>query len=126
MLVRGFHDPRAAVDAANRSRFALAASVWGRDARRARALAGQIQAGMVTINDAVTPTGHASAPFGGAKASGFGRTKGLFGLREFVQPQVLCGRRAGGMRPQLYPYSRAAWLDRCFSLYRFLFHRARS
>jgi acyl-CoA reductase-like NAD-dependent aldehyde dehydrogenase len=126
MLVRGFDDPRAAVEAANRSRFALAASVWGRDARRARALGALIQAGVVTINDAVTPTGHASAPFGGFKASGYGRTKGPFGLREFVQPQVLCGRRAGGIRPQLYPYSRAGWLDRCFSLYRFLFHRASS
>jgi acyl-CoA reductase-like NAD-dependent aldehyde dehydrogenase len=125
IVIRGVSDPQAAVEAANRGPFALAASVWGGDMTRARALAQMVQAGMVTINDAVTPTAHASAPFGGAKASGFGRTKGPIGLQEFAQPQVLFGRRAGGFRPQLFPYPSSPWLERFFSFYRLGFHPKR-
>jgi acyl-CoA reductase-like NAD-dependent aldehyde dehydrogenase len=125
VVVRGVSDPRAAVEAVNRSPFALAASIWGRDRRGARSLAEHLHAGMVTINDAVTPTAHASAPFGGAKASGFGRTKGPSGLLEFAQPQVIFERSVGGFRPQLFPYARAAVLERFFSFYRLLFHPRR-
>ena len=70
------------------ARYGLAASVWGRDLRAARSVAGGSRPGMVAINEAVTPTAHASAPFGGMKASGFGRTHGVLGLREFTQPQT--------------------------------------
>jgi acyl-CoA reductase-like NAD-dependent aldehyde dehydrogenase len=125
VVVRGVRDPQAAIDAANRSPFALAASVWGRNAHRARAVARMVQAGMVTINDAVTPTAHAAAPFGGAKASGFGRTKGAIGLREFVQAQVTFERRVGGFRPQLFPYPSSPYLEPFFSFYRRLFHPQR-
>ena len=78
---------------------------------------------MVSINDAVTPAAHAGAPFGGCKASGFGRTHGALGLREFTQPQVLFQRRAGGFRPQLFPYSRSATAERFLAMYRRVFHR---
>jgi acyl-CoA reductase-like NAD-dependent aldehyde dehydrogenase len=122
VVVRGVEDARAAVAAANRGHFALAASVWGRDPAATRALAGQLQAGMITINDAVTPSAHASAPFGGARASGFGRTKGAIGLREFAQAQVITHRRASGFRPQLFPYTAAASLERLFTIYRRFFH----
>ena len=114
-----------AIRAANRSPFALSASVWSRDARAAAHLGGQLQAGMVTINDAVTPTAHAGAPFGGVKASGFGRTKGLPGLREFAQPQVVFTRPSGGFRPQLFPYPATPLLARFFSIYRAIFHSPR-
>ena len=126
VIVRGVADSAEAVRAANRSPFALAASVWGRDQRAARHVAGQLQAGMVTVNDAVTPTAHAAAPFGGTKASGFGRTKGLPGLREFAQPQVVFARSAGGFRPQLFPYPAIPVLERFFSIYRSLFHWPRT
>ena len=92
-------------------------------ARRAGS-GGVLHAGSVGINDAVTPTAHAGAPFGGGKASGYGRTKGAIGLREFAQPQVLFSRSAGGFRPQLYPYPASRLLDRFFSVYRSLFHGA--
>jgi acyl-CoA reductase-like NAD-dependent aldehyde dehydrogenase len=120
VLVRGFADPDAAVAAANASPYGLAASVWGRDLRATGDLARRLDAGAVAVNDAVTPTAHASAPFGGTKASGFGRTKGIFGLREFAQPQVLHARKPGGFRPQLFPYS--ALLERFLAVYRRLFH----
>ena len=108
VLVRGVASAEAAVDAANASPFGLAASVWGRDLRAARAVARRLEAGMVAVNEAVTTAGHAAAPFGGVKASGFGRTKGALGLREFTQPQTLHVRRPGGFRPHLFPYTGAS------------------
>ena len=122
VVVRGVPDASAAVAAANRSPFALAASIWSRDRRLARQLAANLDAGMVTINDAVSPTGHASAPFGGAKWSGFGRTKGPIGLLEFAQPQVIFDRPVGGFRPQYFPYGNSEMLNRFFRVYQRLFH----
>ena len=120
-IVRGVADADAAVIAANASPYGLAASVWSRDTRAARSLAARLDAGMVTINEAVTPTMHASAPFGGTKASGFGRTHGPLGLLEFTQTQTVYARRAGGFRPQLFPYG-ASPVDAFLRLYRRLFH----
>ncbi|MDG3003140.1 aldehyde dehydrogenase family protein [Paludisphaera mucosa] len=122
LLIRGFADVDRAVEAANASRMALAASVWGADRKAARAVAERIVAGMVCVNEAVTPTASAAAPFGGFKASGFGRTHGLLGLREFVAPQVVFERRAGGFRPQLFPYKPSGVVDGYLEFYRRLFH----
>ncbi len=105
MIVRGFATADEALAAANRSQYALAASVWGRDRHEVNRVASRLDAGMVTINDAVTPSALASAPFGGAKASGFGRTRGVLGLREFVYSQTVQSRSPGGFRPHLFPYS---------------------
>lgn len=123
ILIRGVADSRTAIAAANASHFALGASVWGRDRRAARSLAREIQAGMVCVNEAVTPTASVAAPFGGCKASGFGRTHGVLGLREFAVPQVLFERAPGGFRPQLFPYAGRQVVQRFLSLYRQLFHR---
>ncbi len=120
VLVRAVVDPDAAIAAANASPYGLAASVWGRDLLAARAVADRLDAGMVSVNDAVTPSAHASAPFGGTKASGFGRTRGELGLREFAQPQVFQSRAPGGLRPQLFPYS--SRLEGMLAVYRRLFH----
>jgi acyl-CoA reductase-like NAD-dependent aldehyde dehydrogenase len=121
VLVRGVSDANAAVNAANASPFGLTASVWGRNRREARALAARIEAGLVAVNDAVAPLGHAAAPFGGTKASGFGRSHGALGLREFAQPQVLHDRAPGGWRPQVFPYNARIML-RGLAFYRKLFH----
>lgn len=125
VLVRSVPDAEAAIVATNASDYGLTASVWGRDRRRARAIAERLQAGTVTINDAVAPLGHAAAPFGGTKASGFGRTHGVLGLREFAQPQAMYDRRPRGLRPQLFPYNSRLML-RGLELYRNWFHRLKS
>jgi acyl-CoA reductase-like NAD-dependent aldehyde dehydrogenase len=120
VLVRGVKSDDAAVAACNASPFGLSASVWSRDVDGARALAERLDVGMVAVNEAVTPSAHAAAPFGGVKASGYGRTRGAFGLLEFTHPQTVHVRRPGGFRPQLFPYTRR--LDRLLGLYRRLFH----
>ncbi len=78
-------DVEQALQLANDSEFGLTASVWTRDARLARRLRGALQAGVVTVNDCVASFGEPTAPWGGVKHSGVGRTHGLAGLREMVQ-----------------------------------------
>lgn len=121
VVVRGVRDTDEAVAAANAGRFGLSAGVWGRDRRAAEQVAARLQAGVVGVNDAVTFGGHAGAPFGGVKASGYGRVHGALGLREFTQPQVLFTRSAGGLRPQLFPYSPR--FESLLAAYRWVFYR---
>jgi acyl-CoA reductase-like NAD-dependent aldehyde dehydrogenase len=104
VIVRAVPTDEAAVAAANAGAFGLAASVWGRDRRRAEAIAARVESGMVAINDAVAPSAHAAAPFGGVKGSGYGRVHGVLGLRAFANPVTVHRRAAGGMRPQVFPY----------------------
>jgi acyl-CoA reductase-like NAD-dependent aldehyde dehydrogenase len=120
VIVRGVPDIDAAVRAANGSSFGLAASVWGRDVALARSVAERLEAGTVSVNEAVVITALASAPFGGTKASGFGRVHGVLGLRELTQPQVVAARSPGGLRPQLFPYSPR--MEQLLGLYRRIFH----
>lgn len=77
------HDGDAdAVDIANDSEFGLDGAVWSADRERALAVARRIRTGSITINGgAFNP----SSPFGGYKKSGYGREKGIHGLREFQQ-----------------------------------------
>ncbi|MDB5351084.1 MAG: NAD-dependent aldehyde dehydrogenase [Planctomycetota bacterium] len=120
VIVQSMDSDDMAVSLSNYWSYGLAASVWGRDLKRCRAIADRLEAGMVTINDAVTPSGLAAAPFGGTKSSGFGRVRGAIGLREFVEAQTLHERRPGGFRPHLFPYSDR--LGKILALYQRLFH----
>ena len=121
IAVRQFSRVEDAIAATNASDYGLAASVWSNDLGAAARVASQLEVGSVNINDAVTTTMHATAPFGGFRASGVGRTHGPIGLREFAQPSVVFTKRAGGFRPQLFPYG-AQPVDGALKLYRWLFH----
>ncbi len=82
LLVAKAKDDRAAIELANSTAFGLGASVFSRDARRAREIARRIDSGMVGINDFGGLTYMAqSLTFGGVKESGFGRMNGREGLR---------------------------------------------
>ena len=58
-----------------------------RDLERANRLASRIEAGMVFINDIVHSDPR--APFGGVKASGFGRELGAPGALELTNPKLV-------------------------------------
>jgi succinate-semialdehyde dehydrogenase len=75
-------DGEHAVALANASRFGLGASVWSGSAERAEALAEALEAGLVFVNGIVKSD--ARLPFGGVKASGYGRELASAGIREFV------------------------------------------
>jgi succinate-semialdehyde dehydrogenase/glutarate-semialdehyde dehydrogenase len=72
-----------AVALANQSKFGLGAGVFTRDIARGRFIATHLlQAGNCVVNDFVKSDPR--LPFGGIKASGFGRELSHFGLREFT------------------------------------------
>jgi succinate-semialdehyde dehydrogenase/glutarate-semialdehyde dehydrogenase len=89
LAVQSVKDGEEAVARANDSAFALAASVWTRDAKRGQSIATRLRAGAVMVNDAISYFGIAEAPHGGCGASGWGRTHGKAGLLEMVQPKYI-------------------------------------
>jgi acyl-CoA reductase-like NAD-dependent aldehyde dehydrogenase len=87
-------DEREAVATANASRYGLGCSLWTEDPERAAALAAEIEAGMVFVNEMTASDPR--LPFGGVKQSGHGRELGgEFGLDEFVNHQLV-SRPSGG------------------------------
>lgn len=73
-----------AVRVANDTEYGLSSAVFGKDVNRAMAVAKRIESGICHING---PTVHdeAQMPFGGVKASGYGRFGGKWGVAEFTE-----------------------------------------
>ena len=72
---------------ANETRFGLGSSIWSKDTARAEQLAVHIQAGCTFINGMVKSDSR--LPFGGVKASGFGRELSRQGIHEFVNAKTV-------------------------------------
>ena len=73
-----------AVRVANDTEYGLAAAVFGADSTRAFQVAMRIQAGHVHVNGS-TVQNEAQAPYGGMKASGYGRFDGRAVINEFTE-----------------------------------------
>lgn len=78
-----FETEEECLDKANASEFGLASYVFTRDLDRAMRIGRRIEAGMIGINTALMST--AIAPFGGIKASGYGREGSTHGIDEYVE-----------------------------------------
>jgi len=72
---------------ANETRFGLGSSIWSKDTARAEQLAAHIQAGSTFINGMVKSDPR--LPFGGIKASGYGRELSRLGMHEFVNAKTV-------------------------------------
>ena len=75
---------------ANATAYGLAAGVWSRDSAKVWRIARAVRSGTVWIN--TYKEGSISTPFGGVKASGIGREKGVAGLRAYSQPKGIFWR----------------------------------
>lgn len=85
-LIRARSDDEA-IALANQSIYGLGSAVFSRDLQRARKVAQALQAGACAINDFVKSDPR--LPFGGIKASGYGRELGVVGIREFTNIKSL-------------------------------------
>ena len=84
-----FDSEAEAIALANDSEFGLAASVWTRNSDRGEAVARQLIAGTVMVNDVISCFGISEAPHGGVKGSGIGRAHGRHGMEEMVRIKYL-------------------------------------
>jgi len=78
-----FADVDEAIARANDSNYGLAAAVWTKDIKKAHHVARKLQAGTVWIN--TYNIYDTAAPFGGYKASGFGREMSVHALEHYTQ-----------------------------------------
>jgi succinate-semialdehyde dehydrogenase/glutarate-semialdehyde dehydrogenase len=80
--VIGFDDEDAAIAAANDTEFGLVAYVYTSDVKRAFRVCEKLETGMIGLNQGLVS--NPAAPFGGVKASGFGREGGREGIEEYL------------------------------------------
>jgi succinate-semialdehyde dehydrogenase/glutarate-semialdehyde dehydrogenase len=77
-------DEAEAIRRANQSNVGLGASIWTADLQHGQALAGELQAGLVWINDSIYSHSCPNVPWGGVKESGFGRSHSAHAFLDFV------------------------------------------
>ncbi len=93
VMIAEYQDLNAAIAMANRSEYALGASVFG-SRHTALAVARRLQAGLVTVNDVIFPLADPQVPLAPRGASGFGVTRGAEGLVAMTRPKVFTRPRA--------------------------------
>jgi (Z)-2-((N-methylformamido)methylene)-5-hydroxybutyrolactone dehydrogenase len=91
-----FKDEDEAVTLANDSRYGLAAGLWTRDIQRVFRMTKKLRVGTVWVN--AYRTLNFAMPFGGVKASGFGRENGSEGLHEYLRDKAVWIETTGGTR----------------------------
>jgi succinate-semialdehyde dehydrogenase/glutarate-semialdehyde dehydrogenase len=85
--VISFDDEEAAIAAANDTEYGLVAYVYTRDIKRAFRVVEKLDTGMVGLNQGLVS--NPAAPFGGVKASGFGREGGREGIEEYLETKYV-------------------------------------
>jgi succinate-semialdehyde dehydrogenase/glutarate-semialdehyde dehydrogenase len=83
----GFDTEEQGIAAANDTEYGLAAYIFTGSLDRALRVAEAVQAGMVGVNRGVISD--PAAPFGGVKASGFGREGGFEGIEEYLDVKYI-------------------------------------
>ncbi|MFM0729586.1 NAD-dependent succinate-semialdehyde dehydrogenase [Paraburkholderia sediminicola] len=83
-----FDDEADALRRANDTPFGLAAYFYTQDVRRINRVAGQLEAGVIGINEGAVSS--EAAPFGGVKESGYGREGSKYGLDDYMSIKYLC------------------------------------
>ncbi len=102
-------DEDEAITLANDSDYGLSSSLWTRDPRRADRLSRRIEAGSVSVNNALVATFQLPVPMGGWKNSGLGtRFGGAQGVLKYCRQQsVVVERFSLKSEPLWYPVNPA-------------------
>ena len=87
LAVIDFADLDEAIARANDTQYGLAAAVWTRDIKKAHYVAQKLQAGTVWVN--TYNIYDTAAPFGGYKASGFGREMSAHAIEHYTQVKTV-------------------------------------
>ncbi|MFD1860213.1 NAD-dependent succinate-semialdehyde dehydrogenase [Aeromicrobium camelliae] len=82
-----FTDDEEAIAMANATEFGLVAYLFSENLSRAMTVAERLETGMVGVNQGIVS--NPSAPFGGVKASGFGREGGEEGIEEYLETKYV-------------------------------------
>ena len=90
LTVQTADDAESAISLANGTEFALVAGIYTRDHAKAHRFARDVDAGQIYINEFFAAG--IEAPFGGNRKSGFGREKGLEGLRSYCKVKSVVAR----------------------------------
>jgi succinate-semialdehyde dehydrogenase/glutarate-semialdehyde dehydrogenase len=85
--VIGFDSEEDAIRAANDTEYGLVAYLYTSDLKRAFRVVEALETGMVGLNQGLVS--NAAAPFGGIKASGFGREGGPEGIEEYLETKYV-------------------------------------
>jgi len=89
--VISFDSEDAAIKAANDTEYGLVAYAYTSDNKRAFSVCEKLDTGMVGLNQGMVS--NAAAPFGGVKASGFGREGGPEGIQEYLETKYVAMAR---------------------------------
>jgi len=90
MVVQVVDSPEEALEVANATQFALAAGIYTKDITKALRFARDMDAGQVYVNEYYA--GGIEVPFGGNKFSGFGREKGIEGVKAYLRTKAVTVR----------------------------------
>lgn len=95
LSITRFKTMEEAIQIANSTRYGLASAVWTKDVDKALIVSREMKSGTVWVNTMID--GSPQLPFGGYKASGFGREMGQAGFEEFTELKAInihIGKRA--------------------------------
>ncbi len=101
-----FREVEEAIEWANSMPYGLTASVWTTNPSCGERFAQYLRYGVVTVNDHLFTFAEPQLPWGGFRESGLGRSHGLPGLMELVEPKGVA--RTYCYKPRLwwYPYGK--------------------
>jgi len=87
LSIKTFKTEEEGIALANDTSYGLSSTIFTSDVTRALRVASKIQAGSVSINQALFPS--KQTPFGGMKQSGSGREVGKAGLMAYLEPKTI-------------------------------------
>ncbi|MBN26419.1 MAG: succinate-semialdehyde dehydrogenase (NADP(+)) [Alteromonadaceae bacterium] len=88
-----FHTEHEAIEEANNTEYGLASYFYTQDHQRIHRVKRALQAGVIGVNEGAVAS--EVAPFGGVKASGYGREGSHYGLDDFLQLIYVCEGNLG-------------------------------